>query len=149
MNNDKNFTVVIPNAVLTVGALCALMSSAVLVAFTFLSNETPHVIFYVVFGLFFCLGVYLIVKTLTFKVVVKGEQITAFSAFRKPYTFTFSEIVSAARQVKKNQMKSERIVIKTLSGKRLIVENSEISYKKFAKRIQQEVEKQYLNGFDL
>lgn len=146
--SDENFTVIIPGMVVTIGAMCALMSSAVLLGFTFLSEEQPHLIFYLIFGLFLWLGTYLIVKALTFKVIVKGEKITVFSPFRKPYSFTFSEIVSAVRQVKKNQIKSERIVIKTAVGNRLIVESSEISYKKFAKRIQLEVKKEYLGGFE-
>lgn len=128
--------------------MCALMSLTVLLGFTFLSNERPHFIFYVVFGLFLWLGTYLIVKTLNFKVIVKEKKITVFSAFRKPYSFTFGEIVSAVRQTKKNQMKSERIVVKTVSGKRLIVESSEISYKRFAKKVQLEVRREYLVGFE-
>ena len=90
----------------------------------------------------------MIVKTLNFKVIVKEKKITVFSAFRKPYSFTFGEIVSAVRQTKKNQMKSERIVVKTVSGKRLIVESSEISYKRFAKKVQLEVRREYLVGFE-
>jgi hypothetical protein len=97
--------------------------------------------------LFFGVGIYLIIKTLTFKVIVEGNKLTVFSAFRKPYSFTFSEIVSAVRQVKNNQKKSERIVIKTSGGKRVIVENAEINYKRFAKRIQTEVNKERLDGF--
>lgn len=146
--SDKNFTVMVPSIVLIIGAMCALMSTLVLLGFTFLSDELPHVIFYVVFGLFFWLGMYLIIKTLTFKVIVKGERITVFSAFRKPYSFTFSKIVSAVRQVKKNQTKSERIVIKTTDGKKLIVESAETSYKRFVKKLQLEVSSEYLDGFE-
>ena len=91
---------------------------------------------------------YLILKTLNFKVIVKGENITVFSTFRKPYSFTFNEIVSAVRQVKKNQVKSERIVIRTVDGRKLIVESVEISYERFAKRIQAEVRSEYLVGFE-
>lgn len=116
--------------------------------FTFLSDERPHLIFYVFFGLGIWLGTYLCVKTLTFKVVVKDEIITVFTAFKKPYSFTFDEIVSAVHQVKKNQMKSERIVIKTTNKKRLIVESGEVSYKRFAKKVQLEVKKEYLVGFE-
>lgn len=90
----------------------------------------------------------MIVKTITFKVIVEGNKITVFSAFRKPYSFTFSEIALAVRQVKNNQKKSERIVITTSNGKRLIVENAEIGYKRFAKRIQSEVKKELLVGFE-
>lgn len=146
--SDENFTVMIPSIVIIIGAMCALMSLAVLLGFIFLSDERPHFIFYVVFGFFFWLGTYLIIKTLTFKIIVNEGKITVFSAFRKPYSFTFDEVVSAVRQVKKNQMKSERIVIKTVFSKRLIVESSEISYKRFAKKIQLEVKKECLVGFE-
>lgn len=146
--SDENFTVMIPSIVLIIGIICALMSTAVLLGFTFLSDERPHFIFYVTFGLFFWVGLYLILRTLTFKVIVKGERITVFSAFKKPYTFTFSEIVSAVRQVKKSQTKSERLVIKTVDGKKLIVESLEISYKRFAKKVQLEVKNEYLVGFE-
>lgn len=144
---DENFTVMIPNIVIMIGALAAFMSCTVMLCFTFFSDEVPHPIFYVTCGLLLWVGVYLIIKTLTFKVIVEGDKITVFSAFRKPYSFTFSEIVSAVRQVKNNQKKSERIVIKTSGGKRVIVENAEINYKRFAKRIQTEVNKERLDGF--
>lgn len=146
--SDKNFIVMIPRVVLIIGAMCALMSIAVLLCFTFFSAELPHFIFYITFGLFFWLGIYLILKTLTFKVIVRENKITVFSAFKKPYTFTFSEVVSAVRQVKKNQTKSERIVIRTVDSKKLIVESSEISYKRFSKRLQSEVKNEYLVGFN-
>ena len=54
---------------------------------------------------------------------------------RKEYSFTFDEIVSVVRQVKKNKVKSERLIIKTCAGKKLIVENAEISYDRFKKVI--------------
>lgn len=146
--SDKHFVVMIPNTVSIIGIMCALMSILVLLGFTIFSNELPHLIFYIVFGIFLCLGMYLVLKTLTFKVVVKDETITVFSAFRKPYTFTFSEINSVVRQVKRNQIKSERMVIKTISGKKLIVESSEISYKRFMKRIKAEVKTENMIGFD-
>ncbi len=146
--SDENFTVMIPSIVLIIGTMGALMSTVVLLCFTFLSDELPHFIFYVTFGLFFWIGMYLILKTLTFKVIVKGEKITVFSAFKNPYTFTFSEIVSVVRQVKKNQAKSEKLVIKTADGKKLIVESLEISYKRFAKKVQLEVNNEYLVGFE-
>ena len=144
---DENFIVTIPSVVIIIGAMAAFMSCTVMLYFTFFSDEVPHPIFYVIFGLLFWVGIYLIIKTITFKVIVQGNKITVFSAFKKPYSFTFSEIASAVRQVKNNQKKSERILIKTSSGKRLIVENAEIGYKRFAKRIQSEVKKELLVGF--
>ena len=146
--SDENFTVMIPSMVITIGAMCAFMSLAVLLGFTFLSDVRPHFILYAVFGLFFWLGTYLIVKTLTFKIIVKGERIMVFSTFRKPHSFTFDEIALAVRQIKRKQRPSERIVIKTTSGKRFIIESSEISYKRFAKKVQMEVRRECLVGFE-
>lgn len=146
--SDKNFTVMLSDMVLWVGVFACLTASVVLLVFSFFSEELPHWIFYVTFGGFFWSGMYLILKTLNFKVIVKGENITVFSTFRKPYSFTFNEIVSAVRQVKKNQVKSERIVIRTVDGRKLIVESVEISYERFAKRIQAEVRSEYLVGFE-
>ena len=146
--SDECFTVSIPSIVLVIGVLCAVMSVAVLLGFTFFSKEIPHFLFYCVFGLFFWLGMYLILKTLVFKVIVKGEKITVFSPLKKSYSFTFAQISSAVRQVKKNQINSERIVIKTMTGKKLIVESSEIFYDKFLKKIKLKVKKENLFGFE-
>ena len=146
---NEHFTVSIPQIVLIIGITCALMSTAVILGFTFLSEEVPHLIFYIIFGLFLWLGMYLVLKTLRFRVVVKDKIITVYSIFSKPYTFEFSEIISAVRQVKKNQVKSERIVIKTTSGKKLIVESFEISYKRFLQRIRLEVKNELLSGFEM
>ena len=145
--SSENFSIFIPSTVLVIGIIDILVFLALLLGFTVLSNERPHLIFYVFCGLGIWLGTYLCIKTLTFKVVVKDEIITVFTAFRKPYSFTFGEIVSAVRQVKKNQLKSERIVIKTTNKMRLIVESGEVSYKRFAKKIQSKVKKEYLTGF--
>lgn len=145
--SDKSFTVMLPNMVLIIGAMAVFTALAVMLGFTFLSAEKPFLFFYVVFGALLWLGTYLIVKTLTFKVVVKDDLITVHTAFRKPYSFTFSEIASAVRQVKDNQVKSERIVIKTTTGRKLIVERAEISYKRFATKISTEVSRERLVGF--
>lgn len=146
--SDKNFTVMLSSTILGIGALEILVLTALLLGFTFFSEELPHLILYVISGVGIWMGMYLILKTLNFKVIVKDEKITVFSTFRKPYSFTFDEIVSAVRQVKNNQVKSERIVIKTKNGKKLIVESVEISYERFSKRIQSEVRSEYLFGFE-
>ncbi|MCL2860500.1 MAG: hypothetical protein FWF46_08165 [Oscillospiraceae bacterium] len=88
-----------------------------------------NIIFYIIFGLFFFLGAYLALKALKFKVIVQGEDISVYDIFIKTYTFKFDDIVLVTRQVKKNQLNSERMVIKTKLGKKLIVESAEIAYK--------------------
>lgn len=146
---NEHFTVSIPSIVLIIGIACALMSTLVILGFTFLSAELPHVIFYIAFGLFLWLGVYLFLKTIKFKVIVNEKLITVHSVFSKSFTFEFSEIVSAVRQIKNNQVKSERIVVKTKSGKKFIVESSEVAYKLFLQKIKMEVKSECLSGFEM
>lgn len=145
---DKQFVVMIPKIVISIGLVLDFLCVMIVIGFTLFSEKIPHIIFYIIFGLGIWLGTYLALKTLKFKVIVKGEEITVQNIFGKPFTFTFSEIVSAVRQVKKNQVKSERIVVKTTSGKKLIVESAEISYKRFLNRIKSEVKSEYLLGFE-
>lgn len=146
--SDKHFVIMLPKTVLVIGIVGDLMFAGIVLGFTLFSGELPHIVFYIVFGLFFWFGTYLVLKTLKFRVIVKGEKITVCSVFIKPYTFTFSEIVSAVRQVKRNQVKSERIVVKTVSGRRLVVESTEISYKRFLQRVKSEVKSEHLFGFE-
>ena len=74
------------------------------------------------------LGTFLILKTTMFKVVVNNEDITVYSIFKKPYSFTFSDIIAVQRQVKERYTPAERIVVKTKSGRKVIVEHSEAGY---------------------
>ena len=144
---SENFTVFIPSTVCGLGVIGVIVLLVLMLSFTFFSAERPHFIFYICIGGCLWLPLYLIVKTLTFKVNVKGESITVYSAFRKPYTFTFDEIASALRQVKKNQLKSERIVIKTTGRRRVIVESAEVSYHRFLNKVKEKVAPERLSGF--
>ena len=149
MTDDK-FTVMLPRTVLGIGVVEVAMCGILILCFTLFSEEIPHPLFYIMFGLLAGLGAYLILKTVGFKVVVEGDNITVFSPLRKPYTFTFDEIVSVLRQTKPNRMReegSERMVIRTAAGRKLIVENVEISYKRFRKKIREKVPSQRLKGF--
>ena len=146
--NDRQFVVELPSIVLGVGLLLDITCIAVIIGFTILSPTPPHVIFYVTFGLGIWIGTYLALKTLRFKVYVQDEKVTVQNVFGRPIVFTFSEIVSAKRQVKNNNLKSERIIIKTVSGKKIIVESTEKSYKQFLNRIKAEVDNEFLFGFE-
>lgn len=147
-SNDRQFVVELPSIVLGVGLLLDITCIAVIIGFTILSPTPPHVIFYVTFGLGIWIGTYLALKTLRFKVYVQDEKVTVQNVFGRPIVFTFSEIVSAKRQVKNNNLKSERIIIKTVSGKKIIVESTEKSYKQFLNRIKAEVDNEFLFGFE-
>lgn len=146
--SDRQFVVTVPNAVLSIGILCAFMSLMVMLGFTVFSSELPPLPFYIVFGLFFWLGMYLVVKTIRFRVIVIEERINVFPAFGRAYSFSFGDIVSVIRQTKGNRMHSERIVVKTSTGKKLIVESSEVSYKRFLNRIMSETGNGYSIRFE-
>lgn len=144
---NEGFIVRLPSVIVGLGIAGNLGVTVIVVGFTLFSEKVPHAIFYVVFGLGAWLYWYLILKSLRFRVIVKGDDITVHSILARPHSFTFDEIVSAVRQVKKNRVKSERVVIKTRSGKKLIVETPEISYRRFVNQIITKVPGEYLHGF--
>ncbi len=145
---NKSFVVMNSYIMTAIGALDAIACVIVLLAFTFTSEELPHLVFYIVFGLFFWFGIYIVVETLCFKVIVKNKTITVCKKFRKPFTFTFDDIVFAVRKVSRNRYKTEKIEIKTNSGKKVTVENNEISYYRLMNRIKEEVNAKFLHGFE-
>ena len=145
---NKNFVVMNSNIIAVIGVLDAIASIIVLFGFTFFSEKLPHIIFYVVFGLFFWLGMYLIVETLCFKVIVKNKTIIVCKKFRKPFTFIFDDITFVIRKVSKNRYKTEKMKIKTKLGKIVRVDNNEICYYRFMNRIKEEVNAKFLHGFE-
>ena len=138
-NSTADIIVTVPKMVMSIGIVSVLSFTLVVIGFTLFSEEKPHIVFYLIFGLFIWLGTFLIIKTLMFKVIVTKNKITVFPVLNKSYSFTFDQIVSATRQTKNNQVKSERIVIKTDKNKKLIVESSELSYKKFKNKTEKEL----------
>lgn len=144
---DQDFTVQVPMGIFGLGVALVIAFVLLTLGFTFFSKELPHTIFYVFAGIFIFFGLYLIFKTLCFKVIVRGNSITVYSIFRRPYTFGFQDIVTAVRQVKNNQVKSERIVVRTESGRKLIVERVEIGYANFRKKLYEELDHARLTGF--
>ncbi len=110
--------------------------------------DDPDWIFYVSSCLLLLLCLYLIIKTVTFRVVVKGDLITVYSATRRPYSFRFQEIVLVKRQVKQTYYgPRERMIIKAKDKKRVIVESSEISYFRMLDKIKNEVSNDLRTGF--
>ena len=67
------------------------------------------------YGAFISIGLYMLVLTKKWKVIVKNDKIMVYPLIKGEYSFICDEIVSMQRQVKKNRVKSERIVIKTNS----------------------------------
>lgn len=144
--SDENFTVFLPMTVAIIGAMLAITTTTVVICSPLMEGGIPPFGFYIFFGMFFWLGMYLIVKTLAFRVIV-CEKITVISVLKKPYSFSFSDISMAKRQVKNNNVKSERVVIETTTGKRLIVERAEVSYERFKKILQSKLNDDICIGF--
>ena len=143
----ENFVVSIPRIVFWIGAVESIVCWLVMTLFTVFSDPDPHWIFYITFGLFSLLGLYLVVKTVTFRVVVKGDLITVYSALRRPYSFRFNEIVFVKRQVKQTYYgQGERMIIKAKDKKRVIVESSEISYFRMLDKIKNKVSNDLRTG---
>ena len=142
------FTVMFPEVLVTICVFGDILIAIIFCGFAVFEPETADWISSIVFGLFFWLGAYLIILCKTFKVVVKNNEITVHKTFRKPYTITFSDITSAVREVSKDRLKTEEIMIKTSTGKRFTIVDLEISFEKFKKKIQEKVNKKYLSGFE-
>lgn len=146
-HTSENFTVAFPYSLLKLGIVCDAILIAFALAFTFSPDGPPEPLFYVIWGGFCMIGVYLIILTLCSKVIVREKTIIALSFLRKPYVFTFDEISSVKRQVKQNKVESERMVIRTTSGRKVIVERGQDFYRTFMDKIKSEVEKSKLVGF--
>lgn len=153
--SDENFIVKLPRSFLALGVAGTILFGTIMLGFTLFSNEPLDgskfpvmIIFYAVFGGFIWLCIFLALKTVKFKVVVKGDKITVYSVLSEPYSFMFTEIVSVFREANNNQLKSERMVLEIATGKTLVVESAEISYERLLRRIKSEVKNKLLEGFD-
>ena len=143
--SKDNFTVYLPKIVLLIGIIYVVAMLLIVIGFTVFSDPLPHLICYILLGGMISIGIYLILKALKFKIIVKGDMITACFIIKRPCRFKFSDIVSAQNQRKKNN--AERIVIKLNSGKKIIVENIAIHYEQFKDLIKTKVDKEKLVGF--
>lgn len=147
---SKSFTVCAPKEAGVVGIVGVLVLGFFIVLSPFMWPDEPaenRTIFYVIFGTAVILCAYLLVKSLRFRVVVKNEKITAIPLLSKTYTFTFEDIETVKRQVKKRYKgEAERIIIYTKQDKKVIVDSSYVSYEKLVKRIIESVEKTKLTG---
>lgn len=147
---DK-FTVSIPNICATIGTITAIVCGGfILFSPMIWPNENDSmIIFYVIFGAFFWLGIYLVIKTIRFRIVVEKNQITVYPLFSRAYKFTFEDINSVERQTKNmNRRQAERIVIRTKQGRKVIAEDAFIAYFKLAEKIQACVDASKLKGFE-
>ncbi len=150
-SKKDNFVVCIPNLYAVIGTVTALVFGVfILLSPIIWPNESRNsmIIFYVVFGMFFWLGIYVVIKTIRFQMVVEEKIITVYPLFSKEYSFTFNDVNTVVRQTKKQYKKqAERIIICTEQGKKIIVENSFVSYFKLVAKIQKCVDSSKLIGF--
>ena len=145
--SDEKFIIFLPKIVAIIGLIGSLLAFVVFIVFVFFSQQKLNWIFYFVFSIMFGVGAYLVLKTSRFKIVINKNIIKVTPVLSKNYCFTFQEIIFAERQIKNNKTNSERIILKTRYGKKLIVENTEVSYERFLRRITSEVNSRFLKGF--
>ena len=147
---SKGFTVSVPQVFVVVGVLDVIVFGLFIVFSSLIwpdESAKNRITFYVVFGLFVLLGIYMIVKALCSRIVVENEQIKVTPVASKSFVFTFDDIETVKRQVKKRYKgQAERIIIHTKQGKKITVDSSYVSYKKLVKRIIEVVEKSKLLG---
>lgn len=147
----NKFTVYIPKLCAVIGVADALCFGLfILFSPIIWPDENNYmVVFYMVFGAGLWAGVYLIIKTLRFRIVVEDKEITVYPLFSKAYTFTFDDVEVAIRQTKKRYKgQAERIIVCTKQGKRVIAESSFVAYFKLVDKIQECVDLSRLTGFD-
>ena len=138
----------VPEIVGYIGIINSAIFSTLAIFFILTLEEQLHWSFYVFYGAFISVGLFMIVLAKRWKVVVKHNRIMVYTLINGQYSFTCDEIVSIQRQVKKNRVKSERIVIKTSGKKKLIVESSHTSYFKFVSYLIANTETGIRDGFE-
>ena len=147
--NDREFVLRHPWIVTAIAVSGVVIFSGMIVVTALTSEKTSEFIAgFSVFGLFAALSLILLLKALLFKVVVSGEKLTLYKAFRKPYEFTFGDIASAIHKTKNNPL-ADKMIIRTNTGKKIVAEGIDISYERLLKRIESEVPADRLQGFDL
>ena len=70
----------------------------------------------------------LISNRLKESIIINSNDVPNDGYRKKPYSFTFSDIIAVQHQVKERYTPAERIVVKTKSGRKVIVEHSEAGY---------------------
>jgi len=149
--NENHFIVCVPKAVFTLGIFGAAFILLIMIMVPLFSDPASQkmiFIFYIICGLFVLLCLYFCIKTKRWKIIVEKESITLVPLLGKKYTCTFNDIVYVKRHVTKGYFYMEDLVIKTKDKKKIKVENMLVSYPLFLKRIEKEVEPQFLHGFE-
>lgn len=144
---DDDFVYYIPNFVSLLGFTASLVTLGLVIMFVF-SGQELHPIFFIFFGGVFFYGLYLVIFALKYKIVIKNNNLTVYSLIFHPYTIKFEDIVSAKRKLDNNKYNTEKTVIKTRNGKRFKIDSTGVSYYRLISRIKNEVNEEYLIGFE-
>ena len=77
---------------------------------------------------------------------MKENDLTVYPLFSKTFQITLHDVISAKCQVKDNQTRSERIVLRT-SEHRIVIDKSMIAYNLFKAHLERELPKGIREGF--
>lgn len=78
-SGDKNSLIVeYPKGNVFIGAFADALFIIMGILFTIFSEETPHVLMYIILGFFVWAGFYIIFKTLTFKLIIEDYKINGY-----------------------------------------------------------------------
>lgn len=151
-NTKKQTIVMLPPFIGSFGLISSIFIIGVTILLTVdtISKETNLTalpIFYIVMGSIVGATMYLFLKAKCWRLIIEDDTIEVHPILKKPYKFLFKDIVSVKRQTKKNRVKSERVVIKTCTGKKVIAESAEIGYKKLVQELVNQVSQDRLEGF--
>lgn len=150
--SKNKFIIYIPEVYAVVGFLVAFVFSAFILFSPLLwpnENGKSLIVFYISFGAFVLLGIYIIIKSLRFRIVVDKGVLTVYPLFQKSYSFTFDEVEIVTRQTKKRyEGYAERLVVRTKDGKKTIIESSFVNYKKMVEQIIENVDRSKLQWDD-
>lgn len=132
-NCNNKIVVTVPEILYTLGLIISIMCSLLMIYFIFTTTESLPIGFYIFFGLFISVGIFAAILQKRWKVIVKKDVITVYPFIGSKYSFCHTDIISIVRQVKKNRVKSERIIIKLVNKRKIIVESSHVGYEKLLK----------------
>ena len=149
---EEHFIIRYSKALAIIGAVLNVLLFIIIVGVT-LSHPAPNTVsalfFYVSYGLLFCLGFYLILIAVKYKIIVKDKEITVLPIFAKPYTILVDDIVLVVRKEHySHNVMLEEILIKTIEGKRINAVSIQISYERLLRKIESNINKECLVGFE-
>ena len=142
------YVVCIPDFVAVLGTVFAAAVSllGVYAALTASGAKSEMLIIYLICGGGQWLGIYAAALTIRWRIVVKGNDLTVYPLFSKIYQINLRDVISAKRQVKDNQTRSERIVLRT-SRHRVVIDKSMIAYNLFKAHLESELPQSIREGF--